>query len=679
MKLSYEWLKEYVKINATPEKVAQGLTMSGSEVEELTTVNGDTVMNLEITSNRPDCLSIIGLAREVSTVFNTDMILSEERVDEKTSDDKGPSVECVIKNKKLCRLYTAKVITGVTIREINEQIKKRLLAVGIRTVNNIVDITNYCLMETGQPMHAFDLDKISGNKIFIREAAEGEKIITIDDVERTLTKGMLVIADKEKPIAIAGIMGGKRTEVTKKTTNILLESAYFDPLSIRRTSRELALISDSSYRFERGVDKGIIEKASARAAALILKEAGGQAGGFYKDGEIKTKKNLVKFSIEKASRILGVTLGGEDVKQIFCRLGMEVKEETEDVLAVEVPSFREDITREIDLVEEAARIYGYENIPSEITRFVPQARRKERSREVEEKLKETLSSIGLNEIMTYSLISETSSKRFGMISKGEINIVNPLSEEQKVLTPQLVDGMLKTVSWNLNRNNKDLKLFELGKIYSNEKNSFNEIPVLCIAITGKARDNWKEGERPANLFDLKGVIETAFDQLHLSLEFNETELEGMVTCARIGLKTGENNIGFLVEAGVRILEEYDISQEVFIGQIRLDSIMEQAVLWNKYDTIVKFPSSERDISILCDRSLPAGEIYDMIYETGGKMVQSVEFKDIYEGKQIPSGKKSLTYGIKYGLNDRTITDEETEKTHTKIKDILTRELKISFR
>ena len=678
MKLSYEWIKEYVNIDVSPKTLAEGLTLSGSEVECAEEKDGDTVMSLEITSNRPDCLNMLGLAREVSAVFDAEVKLPELTVQNAPSEDQKSSVKCVIESSDLCPLYTAKIIKNVKITETSKKIKRRLLSIGSRAVNNIVDITNYCLMETGHPLHAFDLDKIAGDTIFIREAVKGEKIVTIDDVERTLKKGMLVIADKDKPIAIAGIMGGKHAEVTEKTKNILLESAYFDPLSVRHTSRDLALTTDSSYRFERGVNKEGVETASLRASGLILEEAGGEIECAIKEGEIRAEKNVVSFDSVKAGDILGVKIDPEEIKRIFSRLGMKVTSEKE-TLTVEVPAFREDLTREIDLVEEAARIYGYENIPAKLNRFVPQVKRKERSRKTEEKVKDLLVSSGCNEIMTYSLISEAAAEKFKMVSQEKVTLMNSLSEEQKVLTPNLIDGMLKTISWNLNRKNSDLRLFESGKIYVKEKKEFGEYSALCIGATGNAQSNWKDGSRKTGLYDLKGLVETVLDGLSLEADFRPIKIKGLVNCAGISLASGGKKLGFLCEVGRDILDSYDINQEVYVCQVRLDSLAKDAALKNKYKAIDKFPSSERDISVLCDETVSSGRIMDVIKKTGGDMIRSITFKDIYEGEQIPAGKKSLTYSINYGLDTRTITDEDTEKTNSKIKDALTRHLKVSFR
>ncbi|MFH1309997.1 MAG: phenylalanine--tRNA ligase subunit beta, partial [Candidatus Omnitrophota bacterium] len=656
MKLSYNWLKEYVDISMRPEDVAKGLTMSGSEVGEIHSVSGDKVMELEITSNRPDCLNVIGLAREVTAVFNTNLRLPEMTVPKEKIRKYNSKMECIIENKELCPFYSARIISNVKIKQISGKIKKYINAQGMREVNNVVDITNFCLIETGQPLHAFDLDKIQGGKVIIREARKGEKIVTIDGIQRELEPGMLVIADEKKPIAIAGVMGGKDTEVTEKTKNVLLESAYFSPIAIRRTARVLGLLSESSYRFERGVDKGMVLSASDRAALLMQEETGGSICELYKTGKVSSKKPTIKFTLERAEKLLGVPIKKSETIRLFQKLGLKVLSKTEKDISMRIPSFREDLQKEVDLIEEVARIYGYDRIPSAIARFVPVVTRKEKGRKVLEKIYETLTASGLNEIMTYSLISERAAGRFLVEKNIETAALRkPLSEEQKVLTPHLLDGMLKTISWNINRKNKDLSLFEIGKIYSRKpKNKgYNEVPALCIGVTGFWRKNWCEGASTSNFFQVKGILESMFQTLRIIPEFQLAEVKNFENSAEIVLDS--KSIGFLGEIDKKVLEEYNIDQKVFVCHVKLDGINEKAVLKNKYRSIPKFPSSNRDMSILCDVSVSAESILNIIKSSAGKIVKSIELVDIYEGKQIPLGKKSLTYSMEYGIDTRTLT------------------------
>jgi len=686
MKLSFNWLKEYIDPGVTAEELAEGLTMSGSEVEDIAEHEGDKVMSLEITSNRPDCLNIIGLAREASAVFDKDLKLPDLSGLGEQPASSDLKAGCRVDDADLCPRYTARVITGVSVKKTGRGISGKLLALGLREVNNVVDVTNYCLMELGQPLHAFDLDRIKGGKVIVRGAKKGEKITTIDDEERALQPGMLVIADAERPIAVAGVMGGKDTEVTASTKNILLESAYFDPVSIRRTARALGLSSDSSYRFERGVDKGMVLPASDRAARLIVSEAGGEICELYDEGRAEAAEVEVEFDVQKAGRTLGIELDAGRTAGILSRLGMSARGKG-GALTVGIPSFREDLKREIDLVEEVARIYGYDKIPPTIPRPVASVVRKERERRIDEKLRGILAAAGLNEIMTYSLISARAAAVSPDICEGPVELANPLSEEQKVLTTQLLDGMLKAVSWNINRTNKDLNLFELGKVYKRARGKkagkketpYQERPALCAGMTGLIRKNWEEGPRPAGLFDIKGLVEEVLYRFRINAGFEPVKIKGLENSAAVKIDGAGEASGFIGQAGQRLLEEYDIPQPVFLCHMDLTPLMEKSSLAERYHAVPRFPSSSRDVSVLCESAMPAGDIVKVIDATGEDLVNGVELVDIYEGEQIPAGKKSLTYSIEYGLETRTLTDEEIEGVHSRIKQALQKELKVSFR
>jgi len=680
MKLSYKWIKEYVDVKEGAEELAARLTMSGSEVGGIKEAGGDSVMELEITSNRPDCLNIIGLAREASAVFDRDLRLPSMELPEGAAAE-GPGIKCDIQDKELCPYYSARVITGVTAGPSGKRIRERILAVGMREVNNIVDVTNFCLMETGQPMHAFDLDRIKGGSIIVRGAVKGEKIETIDGVERVLEPGMTVIADAEGPVAIAGVMGGKRAEVTETTKNVLLESAYFDPASIRRTARALGLTSDSSYRFERGVDKGMVKAASDRAASIIADEAGGKICGFYSDGEISPEEKEIRFSAEKAGRVLGIAVDAEQAEHIFDRLGMSVSTGGDGVMTVKVPGFREDIRGEIDLVEEVARIHGYDKIPPRVTRIVPQIKRKEQTRKAAEKLRGILAAAGMNEIMTYSLISEDAAGIVSGITGETVTLMNPLSEEQKVLTPQLIDGMLKSVAWNINRKNNDIGLYEIGKIYAPASvgEGFSETPALCLGMTGALRKNWREGSRPVELYDVKGILEEVFSVMKLHVSFRACCISGMDACAEVMVPGEDKKIGFIGKPGRKLADAYDITQDVFIAQIELGTLLEKTELTGHYHAVPRFPASARDVSVLCGEELAASEIEEAILSSGEDIIRSVELVDTYQGEQIPEGKKSLTYSIEYGLDIRTLKDEEIQAVHARILEELAGRFKVSFR
>jgi phenylalanyl-tRNA synthetase beta chain len=679
MKLSYNWIKEYVDTDASPEELAQKLTMSGSEVGSVENSAGDSIMDLEITSNRPDCLNMIGLAREVSAVFGRELKLPDMALGRADTGSKSCPVRCEVEDKKLCPRYTVRVITGTSVKPSGKWIQERISSVGLRPVNNIVDITNFCLMETGQPLHAFDLDRIKGGKIVVRRAKKGEKMITIDDVERELEPDMLVIADAERAIAIAGVMGGKDTEVSSSTKNVLIESAYFDPASIRKTSRALGLISDSSYRFERGVDKGMVRPSSDRASALITSEAGGTAGTFYDQSSIEESRREISLEAEKPGRLLGVELSAGEIKDILGRLGMGTGAVKDGRIMVTVPSFREDVRAEEDLIEEIARIYGYDRIPEGMPKFVPEITRRSDARKVAERVRRSLAASGLNEIMSYSLISAQAAGAFPAIIKSPVKLMNPLSAEQEFLTPHLVDGMLKAVVWNINRGNKDLAFFEMGKIYyrSGGKTAFGETAAVSLGLTGDISKNWKDGAKKADIYVLKGVLETMARVLRVPCDVLPATIEGFIDAGTVMLAGKE--AGFIGKVDAALLPDYGLEQDVFISQIKIEDLTDKVCLTPEYSPIPRFPVSSRDISVLCDKSLPAGKIKEAIQSAGESIVAAVDITDMYEGEQIPPGKKSVTVSITYGLDSRTLTDDEIAAAHSRIKDTLAAKLGVTFR
>ena len=441
----------------------------------------------------------------------------------------------------------------------------------------------------------------------------------------------------------------------------------------------MALSSDSSYRFERGVDKAGIVTASNRAVDLIVNHAGGEVGTLYDVGDMVVEGNTVTISTEKTAKLLGVELQTEEIEKILTKLGVTIKDKSEKSLTVVTPTFREDLKEEIDLVEEIARIYGYHKIPAKFTKIFPQIKRKDIARVVLDKLYEILPALGLNEIMTYSLINQNGAEEFKGLIKNPVELVNPLSEEHRMLTPHLVDGMLKSISWNLNRKNNDLKLFEIGKVYSAKKKDkvYDEEPVLCVGLTGKLRENWVEGTLETTFYNLKGILEEIAERFNVEISIEKGQVEGIDNCATI--KVCGKEAGFMGEVSLGKRKKYDIEQTVYIAQISVAPLIKNAILLKHYHAIPKFPTSSRDISVLCDKSLEAAKIHDVISETGSELVKEVTLIDIYQGEQIQEDKKSLTFSMKYGLDFRTLKEEEIETVHEKIKETLSAKLGVTFR
>ena len=666
MKVIYNWLKDFVDIRIPAQRLAKMLTMAGLEVTSLEEKDGDFVFELEITSNRPDWLSVIGIAREAAAITGKKLKLSQVTSHKSQVRDLQPATRdpqhfsINIENKKDCPLYIARIIKGVKVGPSPEWLKKRLELVGLRSINNIVDITNYVLMETGQPLHAFDLDKINDGAIFVRRAKDSEKIVTIDGEQRNLNSGILVIADSERPVAIAGIMGGLESEVGVKTKDILLEAAVFDPITTRRASRKLGLSSESSYRFERGVDCQAVELASMRAVGLILKLAGGKLILSKSTTKPKTKKTTIVLKTEEVNRILGTKCISGQIKKILISLGFSVKRQSGN-FKVETPSFRSDVNQPIDLIEEIARISGYENIPTKLPKIIPQENRDaaliwDRVRAV----KDILISQGASEVITYSLINKSPAYELGFRDAQLISIVNPLTSQQEILRPSLIFGLVSCIEYNLNQKQKDIRIFEISKRFQNGQERLS----LGLACSGKE----------FNLLHIKGMLELLLKRLGIA-EFKFVTggcehpffqkdvslllmLNGKI-CADLGMVKPE------------ILEKFDIKDLVFAAEVDLESVfsgIEKAQ--KRYTPIPLFPEVTRDISAILKQEIPVGNVIDRVKTSDIPYLVELNFKEFYLGKQIPAGHKGVTLSCVYRAGDHTLTTEEAESAHRKVLDIL---------
>ena len=676
MLISYNWLKEYVDIKLPPEKLAQLLTMSGLSVDYVKETSQDHIINIEITSNRPDWLSYIGVAREVAAITGRKLCVpsfvvrrsSFVKSERKTKDERRKTISIKIDDKELCARYTGRVITDVTIGESPAHLKTKLEAMGLKPVNNIVDITNFCLFETGEPMHAFDLDKISGGEIIVRRAKKNEKIVTIDGVERALDDSVLVIADKEKPIAIAGVMGGINTEVTASTKNILLEAAYFDPISIRRTSRKLGIVTESNYRFERKVDIENIVYSSNRALGLILELAGGSAGAFIDTGKKENKKNTVELRLSRLDKITGARIPKAKAEKILTALGLAARAHSKDKIKFEIPHFRNDLKNEVDLIEEVARVRGYDKIPTTIPVIVEQPTRRPRNVTVEKKIRRILAGLGAEEIITYGLVGKRILDMAALGSAETVEIKNPLTSEQEMMRPGLLAGMLNAISWNMNRKEKDLKLFELGNIYLKEEGGkFFEGSALSIGLTGQTGQNWNEPSRDMNFFDLKGMCEELLTGLGigpLSLKYAADSRFASAASASIGINGVP--VGAMGEIPAGVLNNFDIKTKVYFLEMNIGPLIESARLVNRFAPLPKYPSVFRDISIVVDKKAVNGDIMLSITAAAGALLKEVKLIDRYKGKQIPDDKIGLTYRLEYQDLKRTLEEKDVTSVHSKV-------------
>lgn len=687
MKISYNWIKEYIDLKQSPEEIAKLLTNSGSEVKTIEKIGDDYIMDIEITPNRSDCLSYIGIARELSALTGKTIKIPPLKI--KKSKGKAPfTVD--IKDKDLCPRYTARLIRDVKVGESPDWLKKKIVSMGLRPVNNVVDITNYILFELGQPMHAFNYDKIKGRSIVIRRAREGEKITSIDKIERKLEKDMLAIADKVRPIALGGVMGGLDAEVTGTTKDVLLESAYFKPTSVRRTSFKLALTSESSYRFERGVDPEMVLEASDRAALLIAEICGGKIGELVdKKGkatgggpERKREGKKVVLRIGNLNKILNLDLKEIYIRKALNSLSLKVSSSKKGIIKVLVPSFRGDIRYEVDLIEEISRIYGYENIATTIPKIVPHPERKLLSWRAKEKVIEVLTSLGLNEAITYAMITRVSvQKFFGSAIPGIIAVKNPLSFDQEIMRPCLVPGILNVLSYNMNRGVKDLKIFEIGNVYRKNlspKDGYSETNI-CIALTGLFSEGWQREKRPVTFFDLKGILEKlSFNlgldpkKLTLNIQAPEAALRYLMMQDKTPLVLYDGKIiGNITSLSARIRDAFALKQEIFVTEIRLGALFPLVNLDKRFRDIPKYPSIKRDISLTAGKGVTFEKIKTLVKKQGGELIKRVEPFDEYN--------LGLSFRIEYRDREKTLTAEEVDRVHSAIRKSLVEELGVTLR
>ncbi len=657
MKISLNWLKDYISFGISPQELAHRLTMAGLEVEKISLSDQDTVFELEITPNRPDCLNILGIARE------TGAILNKKWDHPKVKKLSFPREKCDIQilDKKGCSCYIGTVIKNVTITQAQEKIRKYLEAIGTRSINNVVDITNFCLMEMGQPLHAFDYDKLVGGKIIVRRALKGEKIVTIDDVERTLDEDILVIADEKRPVAIAGIMGGKGTEVTDKTKNILLESAYFDPILIRRSCRKLGLMSDSSYRFERGVDLKTVEEGADRAISLILESAKGTIVFRNKLSLSKQKINpSISLSLETINCYLGSELTAVQCKQILERLDFKVVLSSKSILRITPPHFRRDILREVDVIEEIARVYGYDKIKETIPQIKMSAAAVDSKREWRNVLSETLRAQGLNQVITYTMVNRKSLQKSGQEDLEGIKIQNPLTQDQELMRPSLLPSLLNITVSNLNHGQKDLKFFELGKIYT----PAGEQETLGIIMTGSSNVDWRVPKRGIDFYDLKGAVEKSLEKLGVG-EFTVAAIEksflegGQSVCFQ---KDGRI-LGVLGKVHEEVLSRWDIKQDIFFAQLDLETIYLHAKKPARYNPPVEYPIITRDVSLAVKEEITFVQVEELARQLGQGLLSFVKFKEQYLGEKIPAGHRGLIFSLVYQSPQRTLRDEEVNSIH----------------
>jgi len=676
MKVTYSWLKDFVNLKIAPAQLAEKLTMAGLEVVSLEEAAGDSVFEIEITSNRPDWLSVLGIAREVGAICGLKLKTVKLKETKIKAKDSLP-VKISVSDKKDCPFYSGRLICGVKVGPSPAWLKQRLESLGCRSVNNIVDITNYILFETGHPLHAFDLDELSQKEINVRRAKSGEKIVTISGEQKILDPEILVIADQDQPIAIAGIMGGKATEVTFKTRNILLESAVFNPILVRRGKQKLGLQSESAYRFERGVDLEIAKSASLAAQELILKLASGKPCAYKSAGALRPANRVINLDLAYVKRVLGVIIPAFKIRQILSRLGLGAKAKTKNILSVKIPGFRQDLKLPIDLVEEIARIYGYAKIPQSIPAIRP-GRNIADQREIACLIKNILSGLGLREVITYSLVDRALLAKSGInAGRSLLEILNPLSKEQEVLRPTLLPSLIRCLAHNLDQQQENIKIFEIADVFSAEANSTREESCLAIALCGINSFLLKQGlvRDEVTLLHLKGILENLFNRLGVgSFDFIRQDEH------KINIVLGSEEAGFMLDLNRQALDAFDIkNRQVFLAQLSLEKLFSHLNLGKKFSSIPKFPAITRDISFVIKNEVSVADLLSVIQAKGSALLRQARVTDYYQGKQIPQGFKGLTISCVYRLDERTLTEEEVNPLHEQICSLLKERFEIKLR
>lgn len=634
----------------------------------------DYILEFELTPNRGDCLAAINLAREIRALTGGELRLPDvivKETEEKTAD----LIRVSIAEPALCRRYAARIIRNVRIASSPAWLQYRLRSAGIRPINNIVDVTNYVMLETGQPLHAFDYDRLQDRRIIVRHPYPGEKMVSLDGVTRDLEPEMLVIADGRDPVALAGVMGGLASEVTEATRTVLLESAYFDPLNIRLTAKKLGMRTEAAQRFEKCIDINGVIRALDRAAHLIEEIGAGVATAGVVDEYVRPEAPLtIRLRTARVNRVLGTNLDRAAVQEIISRLDFTSELCGHDSLLVNIPSYRQDIRQEIDLIEEVARLYGYDRIEPTIPVGVLAQGSRSRHHRLHELITDAMVSAGLNEVITYSFIGEGSLEKLGLlvpqVAERLVRIQNPLREEQGVLRPSLLPGLVDTISNNYKRKQVNIGIFELGTVFENRGS--DDLPLeklrLGLAACGEVERGWLEPVQERDFYYLKGIIEDLFEVLGVRnvgyQPWKDTPTLHPGRAARICV--GSEVVGWIGELHPDVLEKYDLPVRVVVSEMDLEAIIPLINLQVVFQPLPRFPGIFRDLAVVVPVEVPAEKIRMTIIESGGPLLRECNLFDVYQGRQLPDGFRSLAYSLLFQSQERTLTDEEVAEIHERI-------------
>ncbi len=646
----------------------------------------DVVYDLEVTPNRPDLNSVIGIAREIAAVTGSELKIPEVKI--KTSATKTDSLVSVkVEDPELCPRYTVRVVKGVKIGPSPDWLRSALEKVDVRSINNVVDVTNYVMLEIGQPLHAFDYRLIAGGEggkptIVVRRAAGNEKFKTLDNIERSLTGEMLLIADEKKGIALAGVMGGQNTEINDSTRDILIESAYFSPTNIRRTSKALGLRSESSYRFERGADIVICDWASQRAAQLILETAGGELADGVVDVHPKpVEPRQIVLHFAKTKELLGIGIPHAEQISMLTALGLRLTEQSPGLCTFTIPTWRVDLKRQVDLIEEIERLYGVEKVPATPPRNAIGANEFDAVYDQITEARTLLAGLGLNEAQGQTLVSDTECRgqREGLVS-----LANPLSSDMNVLRPSLLPGLIHSLRHNVSRKNYNVALFEIGRVFGAANGAFKEERRVAMALTGqRALPFWSGDGRDAKLdvFDMKGLLEEFLEHFGVrGVTFARRDEPSplFLESAAIALG-GRLPLGEMGQLMPPLAKKYDLRDAVFLAELNLDQLLARRNPAKSLKALPQFPAIRRDVAMLVPEATSHATVLQVVKQAKPAHLENVELFDIFRGKNIPEGQKSLAYAFIYRSPEKTLTDAEVNAAHAKVLEAFKTQLRATVR
>lgn len=680
MRVSLSWLQEYIEGRFDIKKVPDSLTMAGLEVGAIDEIDDDTVLELEITPNRADCLSILGVAREIKAIFKLKLRKPSFSIKQEFRDDK---FKISIANPELCYRYTGRIIRGVRVAKSPEWLRVKLERTGIRSINNIVDVTNYVLLEYGHPLHAFDLDLLEGYCIRVGTpksiiGQDSAEIETLDGVRRILEAEDLLIWDGKRPVAVAGVMGGANTEVTERTANILLESAYFKPESIRKTSKKLGLSTEASYRFERGTDIENLKIALDRAAYLIQEIAEGDVYEVIDAYPTKIPEREISFKTEKICEFIGINIKDEEILDILNLLDIETKKDKGSYIA-KIPAHRHDLSIEEDIAEEVARIYGYDRVPLELPKaFKPVRENYEiaHRRKFLNQLRDYMIALGYSEAVNMSFMSPEDLYLLEIpeddLRRRFVSLMNPLRQEESVMRTMLIPSLLRNIERNSSRGIESLKLFEIARVFIRDKNFILPHEPIYLGIISKKEDFKSPfNEDPYDFYALKGIIEGLlkhfkFQDFHFKISLEPFLHSGQST----DIYVNREKIGFIGVLSPKILAKFDFKTKPYIciAEINLEKLFKAFSFQPSvfYKPFSNYPPIKRDTAILVSADFEAQKIFELIKSFGSDLIEDIYIFDIYKGKGIPEGKQSIAFRVTYRAFDRTLTSEEVEYTHARL-------------